>query len=91
MYIVIEKDNKIITQGLVDEYAPPNHNRRDISLIATKQFKEYLLNDESLKEESKLLDIVDREYYDFNTGVLIRIYNNKKLIKYFEEQTKSKE
>lgn len=86
MFISIEKDGKTITQGLLAGYSPPNQKNRDISLIGTKEFKEYLLNDSRLDDDEKLVDIIKKEYYDFNTGILIKIYDNSKLLSYFESQ-----
>ncbi len=83
MYVSIEKDGKIITQGLLAGYSPPNQKKRDISLIGTKEFKEYLINDRMLDDDKKLFDKIDREYYDFETGILIKIYNNQKIKDYF--------
>ena len=82
MYIVIEKDGNIITQGRLEGYAPPNQARRDITLVDTNAFKEYLENDKNLADDKKLLDIIEKEYYDFSTGILIKIYNNTKLLNY---------
>ena len=86
MYISIEKDGKVITQGLLTGYSPPNQKNKDISLIGTKQFKEYLSNDYRLDDNNKLVDIIKKEYYDFNTGILIKIYHNTKLLEYFRSQ-----
>lgn len=86
MYISIEKDGKRITQGILAGYSPPNQKNRDISLIATNEFNEYLSNDSTLDDSKKLLNIIKKEYYDFNTGILIKIYDNTKLLEYFKNQ-----
>ena len=90
MYIVIEKDGKVVTQGLVEEYTPPNNDKRDISLVFTKQFEQCLNEEENLPDDEKMFGIIDREYYDFNTGVLIKIYNNEKIKKRNEEEKQAK-
>lgn len=90
MYISIEKDGEIITQGLVEEYTPPNNDKRDISLVFTKQFEQCLNEEENLPDDEKMFGIIDREYYDFNTGVLIKIYNNEKIKKRNEQQKQAK-
>ena len=84
-YITIIKDGKIISQGCLKTHSPPNLENRELLLIGTKDFKAFLKNDIRLEDDEKLLDIVDKEYYNLNTGVLIRFYNNTKLINYLNE------
>ncbi|MBC5627270.1 hypothetical protein H8S20_00025 [Clostridium sp. NSJ-6] len=85
MYITLEKNGQIITSGMLATYAPPNQERRDILLKDTQGFKLYLDNDKNLPKEKKLLDIIECEYYDFNNDLLIKVYDNKKLVKYLNE------
>lgn len=85
MYITIEKNGEVITAGLVDVYPPPNQKNRDILLRDTQGFKLYLDNDKNIPEDKRLLDIIKYEYYDFNNDLLIKIYDNTKLIAYLNE------
>jgi len=84
-YIAIEKDGEIITQGLIEIYSPSNSETKEVKLICTDTFKLYLKNDESLPDDQKIFDDIMYEYYNFDTGVLIKFYNNEKLKKYLEE------
>ena len=81
-YISIEKDGELITQGLICRYTGPGSARREFYLTYTSVFKEYLDADELLPEDKKLLSKIDREYFDFETGILIKFYNKEKFENY---------
>lgn len=81
-YIAVIKDGQLISHGCLKSHSPPNLDNRELLLIGTKGFEAFLENDKILPDGQKLLDIIDKEYYNLNTGVLIRFYNNEKLLEY---------
>lgn len=84
VYISIEKDGELITQGLIVRYTGPGAPRREFYLKYTSTFKEYLDGDKLLTEDKKLLSKIDREYFDCETGILIKFYNKEKFENYLK-------
>lgn len=81
-YVSIEKDGELITQGVLDMYSHPGLSKKEFKLIESQEFKRYLEADKILDKDKKLLDKVDMEYFDMETGVLIKFYNTEKLNNY---------
>lgn len=84
-YITVEKDGVLISQGLLKSYSAPSISNRELLLSHTVGFNNYLENDKTLDPEKRLLDVIQEEYYNLNTGVLIKFYDNTKLVKYLNE------
>lgn len=84
-YVVIEKDGDIISQGIIDLYSPIDSKDKEIKLICTDSFKKYLENDKLLTEDEKIFNEIDYEYYNIETGVLIKFYNNKRIKEYLKK------
>lgn len=87
-YIEIKKDGETITQGLIKLYPNPNA-RKEFLLMETEEFKAFLENDKELKRQGKepIFDVIDDEYYDFETGTLIKFYSSDKLKQYINSST----
>ena len=84
-YITIMKDGQVISHGCLKRHSPPSLDNKELLLVATKEFERFLNHDKMLEDDEKLLDIIDKEYYNLNNGVLIKFYNNTKLLNYLNE------
>lgn len=81
-YVVIEKDGVLITQGLIALYSPIESKEKELKLICTDAFKNYLENDKNLPEEEKIFNDIEFEYFNLEKGILVKFYNNAKLKEY---------
>ncbi|MBZ6007284.1 hypothetical protein K1514_15430 [Paraclostridium bifermentans] len=83
--ISIEKDGDFITCGVLSRYSAQNGKKKEFLLIETAETANYIKSDKDLSLEEKLLYKIDMEYYDQESGHLIKFYNTDKLYKYLEE------
>lgn len=74
--ISIEKDGNIITSGVLERYSTYNGKHREFLLIETNETREYL------NDTKNLLSKIDMEYYDQDSGHLIKFYNTDELYEY---------
>lgn len=81
-YVTIEKEGKLITQGLISLYSPIDSKEKEFKLICTDSFKAYLENDKQLPEDERIFNNIEFEYFNMQTGMLIKFYNNEKLKEY---------
>lgn len=81
-FITIEKDGKIITQGQIVRYSPPNNKIKEFILTDVEEIKEYIEADKTLSINEKLLDKVVKQYVNLDTGLTIKFYDNEKLLDY---------
>ena len=87
--MTIEKDGEIITQGTLKSHSPPNFNNKELLLCYTNDIKE-ILEDDKLKSEDKMLfDEIDMEYFNFETGILVKIYDMSKYNNYIESNSEA--
>lgn len=77
--ISIEKDGVVISKGVLEKFNSHNGKNREFLLIETEETKEFL------EDPENLLDKIDMEYYDQDSGHLIKFYNTEKLYKYLSE------
>lgn len=89
LYVSIEKDGELITQGLIALYSPIDAKEKEIKLICTDAFKMYLDNDKTLPDEKKILKDIDFEYFDMEKGILIKFYNTVMLKKHLSQNNNS--
>lgn len=80
--ISIEKDGDLITCGVLARYSTQNGKKKEFLLIETSETAEYLEADKELDKDEKLLSKIDMEYYDQESGHLIKFYNTNKLYEY---------
>lgn len=81
--IKIEKDGALITAGLIRIYSSPTTEKRDILLYNTDSIKELFEDDIGKGVNERIFPYSDYEYYDFETGCLIKIYNTEKYNEYY--------
>lgn len=84
--VEILKDGQRITCGLLQRWNSPNSPKKEYELRLVKIIRKYIDGD---GESEKLLSKIDREYYDPDTGLLIRFYNSEKLEAKFNEDKSS--
>ena len=84
VYISIEKDGNIITQGVLKSYSPPNFKNKELKLCYTNDIKEILEEDKSKNESEMLFDEISMEYFNFETGILVKFYDMSKYNNYVE-------
>lgn len=81
--VLIEKDGALITQGYLESYSPPHLSKREFKLVETSQVKRFLESDKNAENEAeKLLNVVKFEYYDTQSGIVIKFIDTQKLITY---------
>lgn len=78
VYISIEKDGEVISQGTIKLYSPPNFESKELLLVYTNDIKDILAEDETKIEEEKLFNEIQMEYYNFEAGVLVKFYDMSK-------------
>lgn len=89
VYMTIEKDGEIITQGTLKSHSPPNFNNKELLLCYTNDIKK-ILEDDKLKSKDKMLfDEIDMEYFNFETGILVKIYDMSKYNNYIESNSEA--
>ncbi len=84
VYISIEKDGNIITQGVLKSYSPPNFKNKELKLCYTNDIKKILEEDKSKNESEMLFDEISMEYFNFETGILVKFYDMSKYNNYVE-------
>ena len=84
VYISIEKDGNIITQGVLKSYSPPNFKNKELKLCYTNDIKKILEEDKSKNESEMLFDEISMEYFNFETGTLVKFYDMSKYNNYVE-------
>lgn len=83
--IVIEKDGEIITCGFLEEYSPPQNIKKELKLKYTQWVKKQFENDKNGKyksDEEKIFTDIICEYFDYDSGILIKFYDVKKYLEY---------
>lgn len=86
MFVTVEKDGQILSQGALKTHSSPDIDNRELLLSGTNFFKEYLDSDNLLNEDQRLLDIIDKEYVNLSNGIVIKFYNTEKLMSYLNEE-----
>lgn len=84
VYISIEKDGNIITQGVLKSYSPPNFKNKELKLCYTNDIKKILEENKSKNESEMLFDEISMEYFNFETGILVKFYDMSKYNNYVE-------
>lgn len=79
-FVSIEKDGEVLSQGQIYRYSPPSSNIKELILIDGEDFKTYLEYDKTLPEEEKILNKIDKEYINLDSGLSIKFYNVEKLL-----------
>lgn len=81
-FVTIEKDGQLLTQGQIYRYSAPNSGAKEIILTDVEEIKAYIECDKNLNDNEKLLDKVDKQYINLDTGLAIKFYNNEKILDY---------
>jgi hypothetical protein len=86
--IIIEKDGETITQGYIKRFSPPHLSKREFLLEETLNVKVFMDYDSNCEnEDEKLLNVLKMEYYDTQTGILIKFVDDTKLVNYLKQNT----
>ncbi len=83
---IIEKSGVKITQGFIKSVSPKGSNKKNIVFDFTDVVKDYFENKDFAKEN--LSEIV-KEYYDFDTDVLIRAYKAEAILEDIDKRIAS--
>lgn len=85
-FISIEKDGQHITRGEIDMFSAPDEINKEI-LLANTDFinKNFSENDNKEDNLKFLFEKIDKEYYDVNSGLLIKFYNKEAVLEYLGE------
>lgn len=69
--ITIEKEGQLISCGYVEELPRINAETKELKLVDTKKVQKYM---NQVKFKEHYIDIIEFEYFDFETGTLIKCY-----------------
>jgi len=87
MCVEIMKGGTVVTQGIIQTYSTSRPSKKDFLLTDVEAIRVYLDNDKKLDDEDKkMFPKILADYYDAESDILIRIYNNSNLLKNFGEQ-----
>lgn len=82
--VTIEKDGNLITQGILSNWSAPNAEKNELLLENKTLVADVIKKDINSPPDEKILYIVKKEYFDFQTGTLITFYENEKFKTYVE-------
>jgi len=83
--VSIYKEGNYIAAGFLEGFNDSSFTNQELELVRTRKVSRALKMDDNKKDEDKLLSKIEHEYFDFETGVVIKFHNSDKLIKHWDE------
>lgn len=87
--VEIVKNGNVVVRGRVAGYSPGSAKKKDITFADTVEYNMHFEAEKDKKDEDKMFNEIDYEYYDINNDLLIRLYKLDKFKAYIEEYRKS--
>lgn len=81
----IYKDGIYITSGIIHAWNADINEPHEYELIRTSEIEKVLKADESRESKDKWLNYIDFEYFESNSGLLIKFYDSEKLFERWNE------
>ncbi len=86
--VAIYKGDQLITAGLLQLYDAPQESTHNILLYSCDHIKEILNDDKGKEITERIFECSESEYYDFDTGTLLKFYNLDKYDQFRESKNK---
>lgn len=74
-----------ITSGYLNGWNFASYERKEFEVVRSQEIEKILKDDKDKKPAEKLLSYIEEEYFDMETGILIRFYDSSYVNEHWEE------
>lgn len=85
MFASIYKDGNYITSGMIDGWNAGKNEKRELRIIRSTELERIKAEDKERTQEEKWLKYTEFEYFDPDTGVLIKFYDQDELMRHWDK------